>query len=170
MSKAVKELMTGVLRKSYAGIENACVVDLTGLRVPEQEQLRRDLREKSARLEVVKNSLASQAFRETPLEPLGRALDGPCALVTTSASLIDAARVLVAAAKEFKSLGLKQAILDGNPNLINVEELARMKGRLELLGELAMLVTSPGRNLAGCLSGPQSRVAGCLKTLADRAA
>jgi len=170
MSKAVKALMTDQLRERYAGLNSACVVELTGLNVQAQEKLRRNLRGKSARLEVVKNSLARRAFRGGPLDPLGAALAGPCAVVTSSGSLIDVAKLLVEAAKEFKKLKLKQGVLDGDPMLLSVEAIAKMRGRLEILGELAMLIRSPGRAMAGCLQSPQAKIAGCLKAMADKAA
>jgi len=170
MSKFVKALVTEEIRSRYAEVTSACVVDLTGLDVQAQEKLRKSLRTKSATLEIVKNSLARRAFAGGALGPLGKALEGPCAVVTSRESLIEVARLLTDAAKEFKSLKLKQAILDGDPSLVTVEELSKMRGRRELLGEVAMLVGSPGRAIAGCLRSPQSKIAGCLKTLADKAA
>jgi len=170
MSRPVKELVTRHLRERYAGVDSACVVDLTGLNVKAQEQLRALLRQRSARLHVVKNSLARRAFQDTPLEPLGRALEGPCALVVSDQSLIEAAKALVAATREFEKLTLKQAIIEGDPNLLTVERLSRMKGRRELLGDLAALLTSPVRSLAGCLRAPQAKIAGCLKAMIDKAA
>jgi ribosomal protein L10 len=114
--------------------------------------------------------LARRAFKDTALEPLGLTLEGPCALVTGSDSLIDTAKVLVAAAKEFNKLALKQAVIEGDPDLLTVEQVSKLKGRMELLGEVAALVSSPGRALAGCLQGPQARIAGCLKAMVDKAA
>jgi ribosomal protein L10 len=130
--------------------------------------VRGQLRAKSARVEIVKNRLARHAFKSHPLEPLGKALSGPCALVTSKESLIDIARLLVNAAKEIKQLKLKKAIFDGDPNLMTVEELSKMRGRLEILGELAMLIASPGRAIAGCLRSPQAKIAGCLKKIAEK--
>ena len=170
MSKPVKAMVTAELQARFAGTDSACVVDMTGMNVQQQERLRTLLREKSARLQVVKNSLARQAFEGGPLEPLGRTLEGPCALVTGRDSLILVARALVEAAKEFEQLKLKQAILDGAPETLTVEELSKLKGLREMVGDIAALVGSPGRALAGCLRSPQACVAGCLKSLADRAA
>lgn len=169
MSKPVKELISAALRERYRGVEDACVVDITGLTVTETERIRGLLREKAGRLEVVKNSLARRAFRDTALAPLGDALEGPCALVTSSQPIVDMAKVLVAAAKEFAQLTLKQAIVEGDAALVSVEALSRLKGRRELVGEIAMLVSSPGRALAGCLTAPQGKLAGCLKAMIDRA-
>lgn len=168
MSKLIKRLMTEQIRERYAGATGACVVELTGLDVQAQEKLRRKLRDRKGRLEVVKNSLARLAFADTPLAPIGDALQGPCALVTSSESLIEIAKLLVESAKEFKTLKLKHAVFEGDAHLLTVEELSKMKGRKELIGELAALISSPGRALAGCLQGAQGRLAGCIKTLADK--
>jgi large subunit ribosomal protein L10 len=170
MSKPVKAMVTAVLKDRYAGMDGACVVDLTGMTVREQEKLRAALREKQARIEVVKNAMAKRAFQNTPLAAIGSALQGPCALVTSSESLIDIARVLVNSAKEHVALKLKQAMLEGDPELFTVEELSKMRGRGELLGEVAMLISSPGRAIAGCLGAPAARIAGCLKARIDEAA
>jgi large subunit ribosomal protein L10 len=163
-------MIAAELKERYTGVESVCVVDLTGLPVKAQESLRARLRDKSARLEVVKNSMARSAFRETPLEPLGKSLEGPCALVTCEESVIEAAKALVEAAEEFTELKLKQAIVDGDPDLLTVERLSKMKSRLELVGEIAMLVASPGRKVAACLQSPQAKIAGCLQAMVDRAA
>ena len=167
MSKPVKEMVTEELRTRYSGIASACVVDLTGMNVQQQRSLRANLRARSGRLEVVKNSLARRAFAAGPLAPLGKVLDGPCALVTGSDSAIDLAKTLVEAAREFTALKLKQAIFEGDPGILTVEQLSQMKGRLELIGEVAMLVASPGRMLAGCLASPHAKIAGCLKARID---
>ncbi|MBI4716388.1 MAG: 50S ribosomal protein L10 [Planctomycetes bacterium] len=168
MSKPVKAMITRELKSRYTGIESACVVDMTGMNVHTQERLRRSLRERSASLHVVKNSLARHALKDTPLAPLGNALEGPCALITSSQSLIDVAKMLVEASREFTALKLKYAVFDGDPTLLSVEQLARLRGKRELLGESAMLIASPGRRIAGALCSPQAKIAGCLKALVER--
>ena len=170
MSKPVKGMLTEELRQRYTGTDSACVVDLAGLSVKAQETIRAALRAKSARVEVVKNSVARRSMLDTPLEPLGKSLEGPCALVTTDDSIIEAAKVLVELKKDAPGLTLKQAMVDGDPELFSVDAVSKMKSRMDLLGELAMLVASPGRAIAGCLTSPASKVAGCLKAIVDKAA
>lgn len=169
MSKPVKSMVTEELRSRYLGVRSACVIDMTGMNVQEQQGLRAVLRSRNGRVQVVKNSLARRAFSDGALAPLGDVLDGPCALVTGSDSGIDLAKALVEAAREFTKLKLKEAILDGDPDVMTVEELSKMKGQRELVGEIAMLLSSPGRAVAGCLTSPQSKIAGCLKAMIDRA-
>lgn len=170
MSKQIKEMVRAALASRYADARSACVVDLTGLDVKSTERLRRTLREKSARIQVVKNSMARRALVGTVLEPLGDALRGPCALVTSEDSIIDAAKALVALTKEFAALGLKHAVYEGDPVLLTVEQLSKMRSKTELLGDVAMLVVSPGRAIAGCLASPPGKIAGCLKAMIEKAA
>lgn len=168
MSKAVKQLVSDMYTEEFGRIRDACVVDVTRLDVNSVVRLRAGFRSRGVRFRVVKNSLARRALKGTALEPIGDALAGPCCLVTGGDSIIEVAKALVDAAREFDKLELKHGIIDGDPNLVPVIALAKMKGRREVLGEIAMLISSPGRALAGCLRSPAGRIAGCLKTLAER--
>ena len=170
MSKPVKDLVTQELKAKYSGISSALVVDVTGMDVLSQEKLRKTLRSKSARMQIVKNSLARRAFAGGPLEPLGKSMEGPCAVVVAKDSLVDVAKMLIDSAKEFNKLKFKKAIFDGDPSLMTVEELSKVKGKRELLGEVLMLISSPGRAIAGCMQGAGGRIAGCIKSMADKAA
>ncbi len=171
MSKAVKDMVTSEYRSRYEGLSSACVIDMTGMSVKEQQELRGRVRGKSGKVQVVKTSLARRAFSDGPLSPLGDSLEGPCALVTSDeTSVVDLAKLLAEAAKDFKSLTLKSAILDGDPDILGVAELSKMKGRLELIGEIGMLVSSPGRSLASCAGSAGSKIAGCLKAIIEKAA
>ena len=77
---------------------------------------------------------------------------------------------MVALAKEYPAIKLKDGLLVGDRELLPVAEIATLKGHDEMIGELAGLIASPGRALAGCLSSPQGKIAGCLKTIAEREA
>ena len=76
MSKTVKTMISDNLRARYREVRSACVVDLTGMNVLEQQGLRATLRARSGRLEVMRNSMARRAFQDGPLERLGSALVG----------------------------------------------------------------------------------------------
>jgi len=168
MSKPVKDLITQEYKNKYGELDNACVVSVIGLDAISTNQLRGELRSKNIRLQVVKNSLFRRAFADTVLEPLSKALDGPCALVSGGESVIDLAKILVDLQKTYPKLDLKMGLMDGDPELIDVKQLAKMKSKDDLMAELAMLISSPARNLAGCLAGPAGRIAGCLKAMVDK--
>jgi len=69
MSKQLKDMLTEALRSRYAGVNEACVVDLTGLNVEETQVVRRRLTSKNFRLMVVKNSLARRRFSNSSRSP-----------------------------------------------------------------------------------------------------
>jgi large subunit ribosomal protein L10 len=168
MSKAVKNLITNEYKARYDGLDSACVVSVIGLDAIATNRLRRELAAKKIRLQVVKNSLARRAFADTSLAPLAGSLEGPCALVTGGESIIDVAKTLIETQKGYPKLELKLAVLGGDPELITVEQLSKMKSRQELLADIAMLIASPARRLAACLGTPASRIAGCVKTLIEK--
>jgi large subunit ribosomal protein L10 len=168
MSKPVKDLITREYQQRYADLDSACLVSVIGLDAVATNRLRGELQRKAIRLQVMKNSLARRAFTGSRLAPLAEALTGPCALVTGGESIIDVAKTLVETRKTYPKIELKVGILAGDPELIDVERLAQMKNRQELLADVAMLIASPGRRLAGCFAGPGGRIAGCLKAMADK--
>jgi len=169
MSKPIKDLVTKELVAKYKGVDSACVVDLTGLDSISTHKFRGGLRKKKIQLHVVKNRMARRAFDGGPLAPLGKYLQGPCALATGGDSIVDVAKELVALAKNVPAIKLKKAIVEGDADLVDVDVLAKWKSRAETQGEVAMLTASPGRRLAGCIGGPAARIAGCVKAIVEKA-
>lgn len=167
MSKQLKAMITDAVRSRFEGVDEACVVDLTGLNVEHTIAVRTALSDKNMRMMVVKNSLARRAFDGGPLDPLGRELSGPCAFVTGGDSVIDVAREMVRLAQEYPSITLKRGLLRGETDVSAVADLAKLMGKGELMAEIAGLLASPGRALAGCLASPQGKIAGCLKAMVD---
>jgi len=169
MSKPVKDVISNEYQTRYGQLDSACVVNVIGLDAISTNRLRNELRAKNIRLQVVRNSLARRALADYPLAPLTAVMEGPCALVTGGDSMIDVAKTLVALKKTYPKLELKVGILEGEPEVFDLEQMSKMKSRIEMLGEVAMMIASPGRRLAGALASPGGKIAGCLKALADKA-
>ncbi len=170
MSKPVKDLITNEYKARFASKQSACLISVIGMDGLAANKFRGELKKRHLRLQVIKNSLAKRAFADTPLAPLSGALSGPCALVVSEedVSAIDLAKTLVNFKKDYPQLELRVGILEGDTELFEVERLATMKGRQELLSELASLIASPGRSLAACLVGPGGRLAGCFKAMVEK--
>ncbi len=168
MSRKAKQLVTDEYKRWYEGVDSVCVADLTGLDAVSNHKLRGELRDRGIRLHVVKNSLARRAFGGGPLEAVGKALSGPCALISGGESIIDVAKELVRLKREIRDISLKFGIIQGDADLVSVAEMARMKSRAELLGELVMMVLSPWRRVCGQVTSPWAKVAGCVKAIADK--
>ncbi|MBN1345048.1 MAG: 50S ribosomal protein L10 [Phycisphaerae bacterium] len=168
MSRKTKQLITDEYKGWYEGISSACVIDVTGLDAKSTHRLRGELRAKGMEIRVLKNSLARRAFEGAALEPLGKSLQGPCTLVHGGDSAVDVAKELVRLAREMDAIKLKVGMIDGDPELMPVKDMAQMKSRAELQGEVIMLVLSPWRRVAGQITSPWAKVAGCVKAVADK--
>lgn len=168
MSKRIKDLITQQYKQRYEEVDSGCLVSLVGLDAVSTNRLRGQLREKNLHMQVIRNRLAKRALKGRPLEPLTRGLEGSCALVHGGESVIDVAKTLVNLAKGYEALTLMTGLIDGDDELIPVLDLAKLKSKSELIGEVAMVVSSPGRALAGAMAGAGGRIAGCLKTIAER--
>ena len=170
MSKPIKQLIRNELTSRLDGVDSVAVVDLTGIDAITTNQIRSRLTDKDIRLNVVKNSLAKQAFKDVGLEAASDLLDGPCALAWGADSIIDVVRELRDIAKEVNELELKGALLDGDLfEAGRMAELANYPTREEAIGQIAQAITSPGAQLAGCLIAPGGAIASLLKTIEEAA-
>ena len=160
--------MSDEIGRRYGSIDSACVIDISGLDAVNTNHMRGELKKQNIRMHVIKNSIARRALAGSPLEPLANALCGPCALVFGEPAITDIAKELAKWAKEYEVLTLKNGIMEGDPDLFTVEELSKMKSQTELVADIAMLICSPGRTIAGQLRAPAGKIAGCLKALIER--
>ena len=168
MSKRIKTMEMEELTRRYGELGNACVVDVSRMDAVSANRMRGELRGLSIDLHVVRNRLAARALGDGALGPLVRNLSGPSALATGGVSVVDVAKHLARHADVYPSLTLREGIIDGDPELVPVDELAKMKSRAETFSEVVMLALSPARRIAGALTGPGGLVAGCVKAVAKR--
>ena len=167
MSKPVKEMITRELASRYAETSNAVWVEIVGVDGITTNALRRELRSRQMRLEVVKTALLHRACAQGPLAQLAAAVEGPAALLTGGTSAIDIAKVLEQwAPKLQKKLRLRGAVLEGEYlDEARVQSLAAMPTKRDLQGRIVQIMLTPGGRLAGVLLAGGGNIAGCLKTL-----
>ncbi len=169
MSKRVKDFITNEVRARYDGVDSAVLVDPTGVDAVTNNKMRGDLRSKSVRLEVIKNSLARRAFAGGPLERMGALLVGPNALVTGGDSIVDAAKAIAEWSKKTGLFEIRGALVEGELlDAAAAKALAAMPGRRELHQEILGLACAPGGRLCGALLGPGGLIAGCIKAISEK--
>ncbi len=170
MSKVVKQLIRRELTSRLEGVTSVAVVDLTGIDANITNQIRSRLIEKDIRLNVVKNSLARQTFKEVGLEAASDLLDGPCALAWGADNIVVVVRELADIAKDVKALGLKGALLDGDVfGAERMDELSKFPTREEAIGQIAQAITSPGAQLAGGIIAPGGAIAALVEAIEEQA-
>lgn len=144
MTKTQKAEIIEVLSNEFKDAQSVIFCDYRGLSVSKLETLRKMARAKDAKVQVVKNTLATIAL--TNAEMNGVALKDTNILVW-GADSIATSKVAADFAKDNDKFIIKSAYIDREPaDAAKVEAFAKLPGREELLGMLASVWMGPIRN------------------------
>ena len=167
MSKFVKGLITEEMTGKLGSVDDALLVDVVGLDANQSVQLRRELREKSVDLMVVKKSLARRAKEGTPLGKALGEMDGSLAVVWGAEDFVSLAKIVTQlnddseAYAEFETRG---GVMDGEQLTPDrVKEISKWPSRQEQLSLLVGQILGPGSQLAAALIGPGGQLASQIK-------
>lgn len=168
MSKPVKEMIMREIRTGLGDRQDLLVVDVSQMTAFSQNQLRLDLAKMGLTLLGVKNSLARLALKESGFHAVDEILDGPSTLVWGGEDIVGLSREIAECARKIEKLTIKGGVVDGQGvDSAAVEGISKGPSRLELIGQIAGLVLSPGARLAGALLGPGGRVSGAVKAMSE---
>jgi large subunit ribosomal protein L10 len=169
MSKYVKEMMMDQLRSDLDGSRSLLILDLKGLDANAEHHLRRDLRKKSIKLRVLKNSLARRVFSEMGMDGLSPFLEGPSAVVWGGEGVAELAKEISSQVKKLKKPEIKGGAVDGVVVGANqVEDITKLPSREALIGQVLSLLLGPARTALSLLSSPSSTLVGQLEALVER--
>jgi large subunit ribosomal protein L10 len=169
MSKYVKELMMDQLRTDLNDSRSLLVLDLKGLDANTEHQFRRDLRKKSIRLRVLKNSLARRVFIDLGMDGLSRYLDGPSAIAWGGEGIAELAKEISTQVKNLKKPVIKGGAVDGmvvGPE--QVEDITKLPSREVLIGQVIGLLIGPAREVLSLLASPTSTLVGQLEAFVEK--
>lgn len=168
MSKYVKELQIRDYRGRFGTADDVLFVNVVGLEATETNKLRLQLRKKGIGLQVVKNSLARKILEEKGLKVEPAILEGSSAVAWGGEDVVALARELADWAKKVEKFQIKGGCVGGQSlDSKGVDQLSKLPSRVEMLGQLVTLITSPGANLAAALLGAGGTLAGQIKQLAE---
>ena len=129
--------------------QSVLLVQYLGLTVEQDTALRRDLRKEGVSYKVYKNTMMDLAFKDTEFDALREKLEGPNALAIHKEDPTAPARLLAKYAKQYKCFNLIAGFVDGKYlEGAELDEVANIPSREELLGRLFGSMQSPIANLA----------------------
>jgi large subunit ribosomal protein L10 len=144
VTRADREVELQQLETAFKSTETAVLIDYKGINVPQVTELRRQLRTAKAGYRVVKNTLAKRALKGTALEPLEQYFAGTTAVAYTSADPVALAKTLTTFVKTVPTMSIKAAVVSGRAiKPAEVNELAALPGRPELLAKLLFVLQAP---------------------------
>lgn len=171
MNRTEKAAMLQSLEQDMARSKNAILFAFAGLKVPEVTELRRQVRGTDSKYLVVKNTIAIRATKGTPLEAVAKHFVGDTAIAFNEKNAVALAKVLTTFAKTNPKLVFKGALIDGQPiAAAQIQAIADLPSREELVSKLLFVLQSPMRRLATVLNGPVRNLALVMHQIADQKA
>ncbi len=171
MRKQEKVEVVQQLRADLGDSPAAVVVEYKGITVASLHTLRNQLREKGAKLRVVKNTLLLRAFEGTSNEALKGLAGGPIAVayVPVDGDAAGLAKEITAFAKKENLLVLRGGVLTGKPlDKAGVEELATLPSIEEMRAKLLGLFNAPAQKFLGTLLAAPRNFLGVLNAKVEK--
>jgi large subunit ribosomal protein L10 len=159
LKKAEKHELVSSLHETLKSAEVVVVAHYAGLTVAEITDLRRQMREAGASVQVAKNSLVKLALQGTDAEPISGLFTGQT-IIATSGDPVAAPKV----ASEFAKKNEKLVILGGAMgstvlDTAGVNVLATMPSLDELRGKIIGVLQAPATKIAQVLQAPGGQLA-----------
>jgi large subunit ribosomal protein L10 len=149
------------------------LADTGELTVEVVNQLRRRCFNSKVRMRVVKNTLLEKAMDQVEGKDFGdlrTVLAGPTSIMFAEVGNVPAKLIKEFRKKNDKPLlkgaYIEEAVFIGDSQL---ESLASLKSKEEVLGDIIGLLQSPAKNVISGLKNSGGKIAGILKTLENRA-
>ena len=169
MKREEKAQAISDFNESIGQATNAFLIDFKGITVPQVTELRKQVRETGSQYIVVKNTLALIAVKDSPLKTLGEQFSGMTAVAFNRTDAVALAKALTKFAKDVPTVQFKGAMLDGQiVPAAQIQNIATLPSREELVSKLLFLLQSPIRGLAIVLNANIRNIAVVLAQIAKQ--
>ncbi len=171
MTREEKSIIVQELADKLGEANNFYLADTSAMTVADISDFRRQLFNQGLSLRVVKNTLMKLAMEkhEDKYQGLYEQLVG-----TTAVMFTDTANAPAKVMKDFRKKNdkplLKAAFIDNDIFIGDetLKQLAELKSKEELIGEIIGLLQSPAKNVISALQSGGANLSGILKTLSER--
>ena len=172
MKKEEKQVMIDDLSKRLDENNIIYIADISSLDAVATSSLRRQCFAKNIKLSVVKNTLLKKAMENVQgkdFTELYDILPGPTAIMLSDTGNLPAKLIKDFRKKNdkpvLKGAFVEESIYIGDDQL---NLLADIKSKDELIGEVIGLLQSPAKNVISALTSSKGKIAGLVKTLSEK--
>ncbi|MBI3290022.1 50S ribosomal protein L10 [Candidatus Microgenomates bacterium] len=158
MKRSEKVTLVEELTATLASAKSIILADITGIRVNDQNRLRRMLTEVDAKLIVTKNTLLSRALANSKVKAQSVKFDefltGQTAVIVSPTNEVESVQVLGKFIKELEMPKLKVGIISGSIyDESALIKISKLPGREVLARQVVGAISSPLYGLVGTLQG-----------------
>src|SRR5262245_51484800 len=168
-SKQQKQKDLDALTEQFQQANAAMLVSFKNMTVAKDQELRRQLREAGVSYSVVKNTLARRAAAGTPLEPMTDQFKGVTAVALSAGDPVALAKAIARFTKANPEIfSFKTGLVEGRViALREVEAIASLPSREELLSKILFLLNSQAQRLVNVISAVPRNLAVVVKQVGD---
>jgi len=158
--KSDKEKDLEALKQEFAKAENLFVTGYEKIKVSQDNDLRKVVRDSGSKYRVIKNNLAEIASEGTASEQVLKGLRGMTSIAYTFDDPVALAKALTAYAKTNPVFTFKAGIVQGRViDVKAINDLANLPSKEEIYAKLMFLMNAPAQRLAGTINAVGRNVA-----------
>jgi len=152
--KSDKKKDVDALHGQLEQMPNLFVTGFEKLTVQQDFELRKTIRQAGGRYQVIKNTLAEKAAEGTPAAGPLKNLTGMNSMAFTEGDPVALAKALTDYAKANPTFTFKAGMVEGRAiDVRQIQALATMPSRSELLAKVLFLIQAPARRLVTAVNG-----------------
>ncbi len=169
MASQLKQIMVGELASRYQNANSCIVLGFQGINAADAHQIRKGLREKRIKLNVVKNSTALLAFRNVGMEDVGKLAVGSTAIAIGGDDPVSLAKGLKEWSKKVPAIKIRGGYVDGRLlTQREIEVLASLPSKEVLYTQLLIGIKTPMVRLVSAFSAPLRNLLVVLQAVRDQ--
>jgi len=148
-----KEKDLAFLRGEFEAVNNIFLAGFAKMKVSQDYQLRKTVKEAGGEYKVVKNNLAQKASEGLSSEPLFDKVAGMTSIAYTKGDVVALAKALSAYAKANPVFEFKAGLVEGRViNAKAIGELATMPSKEEIYAKLLYVIQAPAQQLVSVMN------------------
>ena len=169
-TRETKQRDLEALTQSLQSAKSAMVVSFAGLSVNKDQEFRNTLRTAGAKYQVVKNTLARRAVKDTPFEQAAESFRGVTAIAWTENDPVVLSKAMSKFMKDNADIyTFKTGVIDGK--LIDLKQLttiASLPSKEELISKLLFVLNAQAQRIVTVINAVPRDLAVVIKQIGDK--